>query len=144
MHEVPVARQAVGRRVLAHRRHHHAVLERHAAQPERLEHRRDRRRGVDREALRPHLARDHLVDLRDELRRAQREIVVGDRLGARHQAEGEARRVHVPEALDVLEPDQRHVGGMLGLLDLVAPLRLEMGERGRDVAPPPPVARNAS
>ena len=46
-----------------------------------------------------HVARHHLVDLGDELRRAQREVVVGDRLGARHQAEGEARRVHVPEAL---------------------------------------------
>ena len=71
----------------------------------------------------------------DEFGRAQREVVVGDRLRARHQAEGEAGRVHVPEALDVLEPDQRDVGGMLRLLDLLAPLRLEVRERRRHVAP---------
>ena len=70
----------------------------------------------------------------DELRRAQRQIVVGDRLRARHQPEGKARRVHVPEPLDVLEPDERHVGGMLGLLDLLAPRRFEARQRGLDVA----------
>ena len=83
---------------------------------------------------RAHVARHHLVDLGDELRRAQREIVVGDRLGARHQPEGEARRVHVPEAPHVLEPDQRHVGGVLGLLDLEAPLGLVMRQRPLHVA----------
>ncbi len=35
----------------------------------------------------------------------------------------------------MLEPDQRHVGGMLGLLDLVAPRRLEMRKRLGDIAP---------
>ena len=90
-----------------------------------------------------HVARHDLVDLVDELRRAQRQIVVGDRLRARHQAEREARRVHVPEALDVLEPDQRHVGGVLRLLDLVAPPRLEVRQRG-GLTSRPPVARNAS
>ena len=44
MHHVPVAGHAVDRRVLAHRRHHHAVGDHHVAQPERLEHRRDRLR----------------------------------------------------------------------------------------------------
>ena len=83
---------------------------------------------------RAHVVRHDLVDLGDELRRAQREIVVGDRLGARHQAEREARRVHVPEAPHVLEPDQRHVGGMLGLLDFEPPLGLVMRERLLHVA----------
>ena len=135
VHHVPVAGHAVGRRVLAHRRHHDAVGERHAAQPERLEHRRGGLRHVDLEALRLRVARHHLVGELDELRRAQRQVVVGDRLRARHQPEGEARRVHVPEALDVLEPDQRHVGGMLGLLDLLAARRFETRQRGLDVAP---------
>ncbi len=128
------AGQAVDRRVLAHRRHHDAVGERHVAQPERLEHRRRRLGSVDLEALRLRVARHHLVGELDELRRAQRQVVVGDRLRARHQPEGEARRVHVPEPLDVLEPDERHVGGMLGLLDLLAPRRFEARERGLDVA----------
>ena len=88
-----------------------------------------------RETERPHVARDHPVGLLDELRRPQRQVVVGDGLRARHQAEGEAGRVHVPEAVDMLEPDQRDVGGMLGLLHLLAPPGLEMGERRRDVAP---------
>ena len=84
-----------------------------------------------------------LVDLGDELRRTQREIVVGDRLGARHQAEREARRVHVPEAPHVLEPHQRHVGGMLRLL------HFERGARSRNAPAPslrrgPPVVSNAS
>ena len=52
VHEVPVARHAVDRRVLAHRRDDDAVGERHVAQPERLEHRRRPARGVDVEALR--------------------------------------------------------------------------------------------
>ena len=64
------------------------------------------------------------VDLATNSGRAQREIVVGDRLGARHQAEGELHRVGiVPVAPHVLEPDQRHVGGVLRLLHLLAPRR---------------------
>ena len=39
MHEMPVGRRAVDRRVLVHRRDHHPVGELHAAQAERLEHR---------------------------------------------------------------------------------------------------------
>ena len=93
------------------------------------------RRHVHLEARCAHVARHHLVDLGDELRRAQREIVVGDRLGARHQAEREARRVHVPEAPHVLEPHQRHVGGMLRLLHFEPPLGLEMRQRLFHVAP---------
>ena len=50
-----------------------------------------------------HLMREQLVDLGDELRRAEPQVVVGDRLGAGHQAEGELHRVEVPEARDVLE-----------------------------------------
>ena len=71
--------------------------------------------------LRAHLPRKRLVDLGDEVGRTQAQIVVGDRLGAGHHAEGELHRIELPEALDMLEPDQRDVGGVLGLLDLLAP-----------------------
>ena len=40
VHQVPIVGHAVLRRILAHGRHHDAVREGHAAQPERLEHRR--------------------------------------------------------------------------------------------------------
>ena len=93
----------------------------HLAQPERLEHRRHRLVDIDVKALGADLPRKRLVDLADEIRRAQSEIVVGDRLGARHDAEGELHGIEIPEAVDMLEPDQRHVGGVLGLLDLLAP-----------------------
>ncbi len=119
--EVPIVRHAVLRRVLAHRRHHDAVLERQPAQAERLEHRRERLRGVGVKTERAHVAGDHPVRLLDEFGRAQRQVVVGDGLGARHQAEGEAGRVHVPEPVDVLEPNERDVGRVLGLLHLLAP-----------------------
>ena len=61
------------------------------------------------------------VDLGHEVRRAQAQVVVGDRLGAGHHAEGELHRVEIPEPRHVLEPDERHVGRVLGLLDLLAP-----------------------
>src|SRR5205085_12583947 len=97
-----------------------AVVQGHAAQPERLEHRHGGLYQMDIEALIAHLAGHDLVDLSDELRRAQREIVIGDRLRARHQTEREARRVHVPEAPHMLKPYKRYIGGMLRLLDLKA------------------------
>ena len=134
MHEVPVVRQSVLRRVLAHRRHDDAVLQRQAAQAERLEHRRERLCGLGREAERTDVARHDPIHLVDERGRAQREVVVGDRLRARHQAERKARRIHVPETVDVLEPHQRDVGRVLGLFHLVAPPRLEVRERGGNVA----------
>ena len=136
MHEMPVGRHAVDRRILVHRRDHDAVGKRHAAQPERLKHRHGRLDDVNVEALPAHIVRDDLVDLGDELRRAQREIVVGDGLRARHQPEREAPRVHVPEAAHVLEPHQRHVGGVLGLLDFEPPLGFVMRERALYIAPP--------
>ena len=134
MHEVPVVRQPVLRRVLAHRRHDDAVLQGQAAQAERLEHRRERLCGLGREAERTDVARHDPIHLVDELGRAQREVVVGDRLRTRHQAERKARRVHVPETVDVLEPHQRDVGRVLGLFHLVAPPRLEVRERGGHIA----------
>ena len=135
MHEMPVGGHAVLRRVLAHRRDHDAVLERHAAQTERLEHRRQRLRRHRQAKPSARTSRATTWSAcSTKCGRAQRQVVVGDRLGARHQAEGEAGRVHVPEALDVLEPDQRDVGRVLGLLHLVAPLGLEVRERGGDVA----------
>ena len=144
MHHVPVGRHAVDRRILVHRRHHDAIGQRHAAQPERLEHRRARASRCRPRSPAPASSRATTLSVElDELRRAQRQIVVGDRLRARHQPEGEARRVHVPEALDVLEPDERHVGGMLGLLDLLAPRRSRSAP-ARSCTSRPPVKRNAS
>ena len=84
---------------------------------------------VDVEARRLDAPREVPVDLGDEAGRAQREVLVGDRLGAGHDAEGELDGFEIPEARDVLEPDQRDVGGVLRLLDLLAPSRLEAFER---------------
>jgi hypothetical protein len=129
MHQMPVGRHAVDRRVLIHRRDDHTIGDRHAAQPEWLKHRHGRRFDIGLEPLAAHIARHDLVDLGDEFRRAQSQIVIGDGLGARHQPEGKARRLHVPEAPHVLEPDQRDVRGMLGLLHFKAPLGLVMRKR---------------
>ena len=124
MHEMEIAGHALLCRVHAHRRDHRAVGEPHLAQPQRLEHRHDGLVDIDVEAARTDLARKGLVDLGDEVRRTQVEIVVGDRLGACHHAEGELHGIELPEAVDMLEPDQRDVGGVLGLLDLLAPALL--------------------
>ena len=134
VHEVPVVRQAVLRRILAHRRHHEAVLQGQAAQAERLEHRRQRFRRFGREAERADIARHDPVDLVDECGRAQRQVVIGDRLGARHQAERKARRIHVPEPVDVLEPHQGDVGRVLRLFHFIAPPGLEARQRGGNIA----------
>ncbi len=61
------------------------------------------------------------------------QIVVGDRLGARQQAERELARLHPPVALDLLEPGERDVGRVLQPADLVAPVDVVGGERGAHV-----------
>ena len=132
MHEMEIAGHALLRRIHAHRRHHRAVRQLHLAQPQRLEHRRHRIFGIDVEPFGADLPREGAVDLGDEVRRAQREIVVGDRLGAGHDAERELDGIEIPEAVDVLEPHQRHVGGVLGLLDFLAPARFIKLQRGVD------------
>ena len=104
----------------------------HLAQLERLEHRRRGLVDIDVEAFGADLLRKRRVDLADELRRAQRQVIVGDRLGAGHDAEGELHGIEIPEAVDMLEPDQRHVGGVLDLLDLLAPAMLVGLQRGID------------
>src|SRR5215472_14511669 len=106
MHEMPIARHAVGRRILAHRGYNNAVVDGHAAQAKRLEHWRRRSSDINVEALAARLAGGDPVDLVDKFWRAQAKVVVRDRLRAGHQAEREARRVHVPEPVDMLEPDQ--------------------------------------
>ena len=75
---------------------------------------------VDVEALLLHLLREPVLDFAHERRVAQLQVLPGDLLGARHDAEGELQRVHVPVALHVLEPGERDVGGVLRLLDLFA------------------------
>src|SRR3970040_2269067 len=59
---------------------------------------------VDVEALRLHLLRKPPVYFLDEPWIAQLQVLPGDLLGARHDAEGELLRLHVPVALHVLEP----------------------------------------
>ena len=128
MHEVPIVGQSILRGILAHRRNNDAILERHAAQAQRLKHRDDWAVGVEGEALRTRITRDHLVGPLDEFRRAQSKVVVGNGLGARHQPEGEAGRIHVPESVHMLEPDEGDVSGMLRFFDLLAPLCFEMSK----------------
>ena len=132
MHQMEIAGHALLRRVHAHRRHHGAVGHLHLAQFERLEHRRHRLFDIDVKALGADLASQTPCRPRDEIRRAQREIVVGDGLGAGHDAEGELHGIEIPEPVDMLEPDQRHVGGVLGLLDLLAPAVLVFLQGGID------------
>ena len=86
------------------------------------------RAGVGGDAARALLLRERLANLPDEGRGAQFEVVPGDRLGSGHQPEGEARRVEAPEAAELLEPHQRHVGRMLRALNVLAPRRLEAGQ----------------
>ena len=132
MHQMEIAGHALLGRIHAHRRHHRAVGEFHLAQPQRLEH---RRTGLSTSTSKPagaNLSCERLVDLADKIGRAQREIVVGDRLGAGHDAEGELHGIEIPEAVDMLEPDQRHVGGMLGLLDFLAAAVFVLLQRGLD------------
>ena len=131
MHQMKIAGHALLRRIHAHRRHHGAVGQFHLAQFQRLEHRRHRLLDIDVEAPGAHLPRKRLVDFGDEIRRAQREIVIGDRLGPGHDAEGELHGIEIPEAVDMLEPDQRHVGGVLGLLDFLAAALLHIAARRR-------------
>jgi hypothetical protein len=120
MHQMKVAGHAFVCRIHAHRRHHCAILQFHLAQPQRLEHRRHWLVDIDVETLCTNLLREGLIDLTDEVRRPQRQIVVSDRLRTGHDAEGELHGIEVPEPVDMLEPDQRHVGGVLDLLDLLA------------------------
>jgi hypothetical protein len=76
----------------------------------------------------------HIGDTK--FRRAQREVVVGDRLRSRHHAERELHGIEIPEAVDMLEPDQRDIGGVLGFFDLLAAalfIVLQPGGHGRRV-----------
>src|SRR5206468_1041896 len=90
----------------------------------RREHRQRGILEVDLEPLVPYFPRKPPVDLAHEGRVAQLEVLPGDLLGARHHAEGELLRLHAPVALHVLEPGQRHVGGMLGLLHFLSSSRV--------------------
>ena len=132
MDQVPVGRQAVLGAVLAHRGDDDAVGQRHAAQAERLEHRRPF--GVGGFGVAGGLAGEQGVHLAHEGGRAQREVVVGDRLRPRHHAEREAGRVHRPEAADMLEPHQRDVGGVLDFLHRLPPAAFEAGQAFGDGA----------
>ncbi len=123
-----VARHALLRRVEAHGRDDDAVRHLHPAQPEGLEHGR-----LGRVRARSFL-RHHAPHLLHEFRRAEFEVVPSDGLGARHDAEGEAGGMEVPEAADLLEPHQRHVGRVLRLLHVLAPRSLEALQAGWHVA----------
>ena len=77
--------------------------------------------------------RKHAVCRFDKRGRAQAEIVVGDRLRARHQAEGELRRLHAPEAPHVFEPHERYVRRMLNTIHVILSIGLEMGQSAGNV-----------
>ena len=132
MHQMEIAGHALLSRIHAHRRHHRAIGHLHLAQFERLEHRRDRLFDVDVKTPGADGLRKRLVDLAHKTRRPQREVIVGDRLGAGHDAERELHGIKIPEPVDMFEPDQRHVGGVLGLLDLLAPAVLVSLQGGID------------
>ncbi len=121
--EVEVVGRAVDARVLRHRRHDDAVLERHAAQRERREHRRHRgrrfRRGSGEPALHP----------RDVGGIAQPQVLVRDALAARQQAVRELLGFERRVARDVLEPLGGIARGVLDLEDLERPRRLVLRER---------------
>ncbi|MCY1222964.1 hypothetical protein D9M72_350730 [compost metagenome] len=111
VHQVEVARHAVGAGVHRHRRHHHAVLQRDAAQPERREHRRQRLVLVlvftQLQALLRHagLLRQPVLELRHIVGVAHPQVLVRDALRTRQQRIGELlRRQAAGVALDVLEP----------------------------------------
>src|ERR1044071_3330391 len=72
--EVPVARHAVERRILVHRRYHHAVLDHHVAQAERREHGYRRIVEVDIEPLVLHPRGIPLVNFAHERGVAQLEV----------------------------------------------------------------------
>ena len=98
VHEMPIVRHAVDRRVLRHRRHHDAIDELQVAQLERQEH---RRAAAIRDTC---TLREATLDVADERRVAQFEIVVTDTLAAGQQAVRELQRLEMRVARDVLEP----------------------------------------
>jgi hypothetical protein len=102
---VPVGRDALHRRVHAHRRHHDPVWDHHIAQAERLEHGRERALDVHVEVLGLHLPRERAIDLVDELGGPKPQVVIGDGLCPRHHAKGELDRVEIPEPVHMLEPN---------------------------------------
>jgi hypothetical protein len=114
MHEVPIGRHPLFGRIHAHRRHHDPVRYLHLAQPERLEHRDGRTLYLHLETAVADLAGESAVDIVDKGRGAQAQIVVGDRFGSGHHPEGELDGIEVPKAVDMLEPDERDVGGHAG------------------------------
>ena len=59
----------------------------------------------------------HVVD---ELRIAHPQVFVGHRLGARQHAEAGLDRLHAPVARRVFGPQRADIGGVLGLLDVLA------------------------
>ena len=131
---MPVGRVAVGiGGILGHGRHGDAVLDHHLAQLEAGEHRRGPGLAIILAGLAIQALVERGVDAGDEVRVAHEQVVVGDRLGATHDDHGELLRAHVPGAVHVLEPGQRHVGIVLDDLAGGAPLVLVGLERGVDV-----------
>ena len=84
--------------------------QRQPAQRQRHEHRRARRRD-------PARVREVGVDLVDEPRIAQAEVVVGDTAAAGQQVERELRSRLIDVAAEPLEPLERGLRGALGALD---------------------------
>ena len=127
VHQVPVVNDAVDRRVLAHGRDDHAVGQLELAQAQGREH--GRRRVVGASGRGVPVARGAL----HQRGVAQREVVVGDALGARHQVVGELDRALAHVALGVLEPGQAGRRRLLCLDRVDAARVLVGGERARHV-----------
>jgi hypothetical protein len=125
---MPIVRNSVDRGVLRHRRHHDSVGKLEIAQPERQKHRRAaavRDAGALREAA---------LDVTDESRIAELQIVVTDTLAAGQQAVRELQRFQVRIARDVLEPLHAIARRALQLERFELALFLVALQRAADVA----------
>ena len=131
---VPVVGRAVHGRVLAHGGHDDAVGERPAAELERREERLGGApaRGHGQRASLPEV----LAGRVDEGRVPQGQVLPGDALGARHQAEHERLGREARVAVHVLEPLEARLGGLLDLEHVDAARVLVGGQGRRDALGP--------
>ena len=131
MLKVEVAGHAVGRRIGAHRRHHDAVAQGHAAQLEWREHRRQRLfAGGRRHAA---AGGEPAVVVLGVGRVAQLLVGVTDALAAGQQRESELVGLHIDVVIDFLEPGHAIARRALQLKRLDFAFRLVASEAGRHI-----------
>src|SRR5215469_13262994 len=125
-----VARRAVDGGVHVHRGDDDSVVKLQAAQPQRIEHgRTDLAVAV---AARLLIGGEPLVNPGGELRVTHPQVVAGNPAAARHDVEGELRRLLTGVLADVLEPLQAGLRRPLGRGDDWPTLLLVGGERAVD------------